>query len=300
MAKQDKTVRRGKKSRGLRNADRARPLPPDVTARNLAYEKSRRQDLNNDFVSLARLVPALAHAKRLNKNLIVKESIQHLQKRRDVCISAARDMQHLLEENERLRVEVRSLREHQGKLDCPLAKASHVTEAMAQLMEVENEISSEFPADFGEIWAGRRHRSGSSSSKADQSRAHDRTASSSPLGDSNHQPTQSQDAHNAHNASMANDSHVRRLISTEFRNSDTWDMAVPIEPQAPLLFAPELESLPPSSNAALFMPLQDAESALLEASLPTMDFSVGSWIEDTGLSYDWPSNLPQHLDFPVI
>jgi hypothetical protein len=64
---------------------------------------------------------------------------------------------------------------------------------------------------------------------------------------------------------------------------------------------PELEPFPPSSpNAALFIPLQDAESILLETSLPAMDFSVGSWIEDTGLPYDWPSTLPQHLDFSVI
>lgn len=66
MAKQEKIVRQGKRSRGVRNADRPRPLPPDVTARNLAYEKERRRDLNDDFVvrfDLGRYnVPILYHS----------------------------------------------------------------------------------------------------------------------------------------------------------------------------------------------------------------------------------------------
>ena len=36
--------------RGTRNANRPRPLPADVTARNLAYEKQRRQTFNDDLV----------------------------------------------------------------------------------------------------------------------------------------------------------------------------------------------------------------------------------------------------------
>lgn len=50
MTKQEKVLQQGKRSRGRRNADRPRPLPPDVTARNLAYEKERRRALNDDFV----------------------------------------------------------------------------------------------------------------------------------------------------------------------------------------------------------------------------------------------------------
>lgn len=207
-------------------------------------------------------------------------------------------MQHLLAENERLSVELRVLREQQGKLDSPPAEASQVTEAMAQLMNVENEISSEFPPDFGENWAG-RPRNGSSSSKADQSRAYDQRLPSLPPNDSSHQPTQFQDAHNT--STIATNTDIPQMSNTEFQVPDMWNMALPVEFQVPLLTGPELESFPPSSsNVAFSIPLQDANSTLLESSLPAMDFSVGIWVDETGLSNGWHSALPQHVDFPVI
>lgn len=45
MSNQNKVAKQGR-----RNANRPRPLPPDVTARNLAYEKQRRQTFNDDLV----------------------------------------------------------------------------------------------------------------------------------------------------------------------------------------------------------------------------------------------------------
>ncbi|KAL2839659.1 hypothetical protein BJY01DRAFT_250388 [Aspergillus pseudoustus] len=92
-------------------------------ARNLAIEKQRREALNEDFFGtyaahiyslitylsthptpfvdtaqedLARLVPGLAHVRRLTKVLIVNESNRHFRQQREMCIAAARDMQALL------------------------------------------------------------------------------------------------------------------------------------------------------------------------------------------------------------
>lgn len=207
-------------------------------------------------------------------------------------------MQYLLAENKRLNAEVCVLRRQQGKLANPPVVASHVTETMAQLLDVENEVSSEFPPGFGDNWAG-RPRSRSSSSKTDQPRDHDPMPSSSQPDESNHQPTQFRDAHAT--SAMATDTHLLQTSNTEFQVSDTWDMTLPVESQAPLLTAPTIESFPASSsNVAPFISSQDQGFTLSETSLPTLDFSNQGWMEDNELPYDWPSTLCQHLDFPII
>ncbi|KAL4860675.1 hypothetical protein BDV12DRAFT_204803 [Aspergillus spectabilis] len=112
---------------------RARPLPAHVMARNLAIEKRRREELNEDFLNLARLVPGLAHARRLSKMLIVNESIRHLRIQRDMCIAAAKVYA--------LRAQVGGCR---GMVPPPAIRP--VTDAMAHLMSVKDEVYGEFPA----------------------------------------------------------------------------------------------------------------------------------------------------------
>ncbi|KAL5338633.1 hypothetical protein BJX70DRAFT_195456 [Aspergillus crustosus] len=138
---------------------RARPLPPHVNARNLAIEKRRRGELNEDFLNLARLIPSLAHARRLSKVLIVNESLRHLRAQRDMCIAAGRDMQRLLAENGRLSAEVEGHRAQRAApaapepISAPATGPVRITEAMVQLMSVKDQVYGGFPAGFGDNWA---------------------------------------------------------------------------------------------------------------------------------------------------
>ncbi|KAL4928024.1 basic helix-loop-helix domain-containing protein [Aspergillus undulatus] len=122
-------------------------------ARNLAIEKRRREELNEDFVNLARLLPGLAHARRLSKVSIVKESIRHLKQQREMCLAAGRDMQELLSENNRLVSEVNGLRSQVWGPTMPLSAPRPMTDTMARLIAVKNEIYGEFPVGYGDNWA---------------------------------------------------------------------------------------------------------------------------------------------------
>ncbi|BCS23737.1 basic helix-loop-helix domain-containing protein [Aspergillus puulaauensis] len=132
---------------------RARPLPAHVVARNLAIEKRRRGELNEDFLNLARLVPSLADTRRLSKVLIVNESFRHLRRQRDMCIAAGRDMQDLLAENNRLVAEVTALRAQAGFTGIAPCAPRPITEPMTELMSVKDEVYGRFPAGFGDNWA---------------------------------------------------------------------------------------------------------------------------------------------------
>ncbi|KIW06101.1 hypothetical protein, variant [Verruconis gallopava] len=132
---------------------RQRPLPPDVMARNLAIEKQRREALNENFLDLARLVPALAYARRLSKGRIICESIRHFRHQREMCIAAAQGVQDLLAENDRLVSEVNALRAQLGETILPPREPMPATEAMIELMAVKDEVYGEFPAGFGDNWA---------------------------------------------------------------------------------------------------------------------------------------------------
>lgn len=64
-------------------------------------------------------------------------------------------MQELRVENNRLASELNALRLQMGGPTVPPVETKPVTEAMAQLMDIENETAGEFPEGFGESWAGR-------------------------------------------------------------------------------------------------------------------------------------------------
>ncbi|KAF4993188.1 hypothetical protein FGRMN_6673 [Fusarium graminum] len=141
-----------KKSRPKRKG-RPRPLPPDVTARNLAIEKQRREAFNENFLELARMLPSLASARRLTKVLIVNASLEHVRQQRALNLAAAQDMQEFLEENHRLISEVNTLRAQVGGPEMPLAQAKPTTQAMVQLAETKNHVFGTFNAGFGDNWA---------------------------------------------------------------------------------------------------------------------------------------------------
>ncbi|KAF5969242.1 hypothetical protein FBULB1_10341 [Fusarium bulbicola] len=134
--------------------NRPRPLPPDVTARNLAIEKQRRGELKEDFLELARLLPDLANTRRLTKVLIVNKSIEHVRQQRELSIAVASDMQEIVNQNHELVAEVNALRAQIGGPSMPQAQAKPMTQAMAQLAETKNHVFGTFPAGFGDNWAG--------------------------------------------------------------------------------------------------------------------------------------------------
>ncbi|KAL4951174.1 hypothetical protein BDW69DRAFT_186648 [Aspergillus filifer] len=141
-------VGRVKKRRG-----RPRPLLPHVNARNLATEKRRREELNEDLVSLARLLPGLANARRLSKVSIIQESARHLRQQRDVCLSAARELEELVAENSRLVSQLNALSATGWGSLLPNATQRPITEPMLRLMAVRDEVYGTFPAGFGDNWA---------------------------------------------------------------------------------------------------------------------------------------------------
>lgn len=97
---------------------------------------------------MARLVPSLACAPRLNKVVIVNKTVDHLQEQRNMCVAAGRDMQDLLAENRRLISELCALRTQIGATSTSPVEPKPVTSAMARLMGVENEVLGSFPAGF--------------------------------------------------------------------------------------------------------------------------------------------------------
>ncbi|CAG9983717.1 unnamed protein product [Clonostachys byssicola] len=124
-------------------------LPPDVNARNLRIEKQRRERFNETLLDMARLVPSLASMKRPSKKVVVCEAVRHLQQRRDMCIHAARDIRHLLAENHRLTSELNAMRSQlPGGSVTPLQTPRTPSEALLELMGVEDEPCGDFPDGF--------------------------------------------------------------------------------------------------------------------------------------------------------
>ncbi|KAL4731572.1 hypothetical protein ACLX1H_000545 [Fusarium chlamydosporum] len=131
---------------------RPRPLPADVTARNLAIEKQRRGEMNENFLELARMLPNIASARRLTKVLIVNKSIEHVRQQREICLAADRDVQDLLAENHRLVAEVNAMRVQLGGPAASIVQAKPATEAMTRLADTKNHVFGSFTEGFGDKW----------------------------------------------------------------------------------------------------------------------------------------------------
>ncbi|KAJ9611714.1 hypothetical protein H2200_004898 [Cladophialophora chaetospira] len=113
---------------------RARPLPPDVNARNLRIEKQRREVMNEKFMDLARLVPGLVAGGRLSKSHIVEESARYLRQQRAIWAAAAVDMRELIDENRRLISELNVVRSQAEGSQGPLLQTRPIKDASLQLM----------------------------------------------------------------------------------------------------------------------------------------------------------------------
>ncbi|KAJ4118946.1 hypothetical protein NW768_010688 [Fusarium equiseti] len=155
---------------------RPRPLPPDVTARNLAIEKQRRGEMNENFLELARMLPNIASARRLTKVLIVNKSIEHVRQQRELCLAADRDMQDLLAENRRLVDQINAMRVQVNGPGVMPMEAKPVTETMKQLAETKNQVFGTFAAGFGDKWVEKASQS-HSQSQTETGAVHDIPAS---------------------------------------------------------------------------------------------------------------------------
>lgn len=103
---------------------------------------------------MARLVPSLASAPRLNKVVIVNKTVDYLQEQRNMCMAAGRDMQDLVAENNRLVSEINALRTQVGASSTLPVEPKPITAAMARLMEVENKAPETVPTGFENNRAG--------------------------------------------------------------------------------------------------------------------------------------------------
>lgn len=99
---------------------------------------------------MARLVPALAGAPKLNKVLIVNETIQYLHDQRNMCIAAARDLQSIINANKSLTAEVKALRWERGQESLPTLQEPPLTDALCKLMTVEMQSLGTSPVAFSE------------------------------------------------------------------------------------------------------------------------------------------------------
>lgn len=103
---------------------------------------------------LARLIPALAPARRLSKSLIVQESAHYLQGQREMCLAAAAEIQGLLQENLEVITEVNTWREQYGM---PPRQPQVPGEAVQRLLKVDQDVLGTFPGGFGDNAAGDEH-----------------------------------------------------------------------------------------------------------------------------------------------
>ncbi|KAI5884981.1 uncharacterized protein SCHCODRAFT_02645939 [Schizophyllum commune H4-8] len=130
---------------------RRRTFTADDRAQHRVIEKQRREALNEKFIDLARLLPNLAHVRRLSKGLIVDASIAHHKRQRAQRLLASQEVRVLLEEREGLYKELDALRE---RLKEPPANAApkrpDLRPETKQILAVEEEVCGTFPAGFGD------------------------------------------------------------------------------------------------------------------------------------------------------
>ncbi|KAI4521941.1 hypothetical protein K525DRAFT_269382 [Schizophyllum commune Loenen D] len=130
---------------------RRRTFTADDRAQHRVIEKQRREALNEKFIDLARLLPNLAHVRRLSKGLIVDASIAHHKRQRAQRLLAAQEVRLLLEEREGLYKEVDALREKLKEPPAdPAPKRPELRPETKQVLAVEEEVCGTFPAGFGD------------------------------------------------------------------------------------------------------------------------------------------------------
>ncbi|KAG4435589.1 hypothetical protein IFR05_008935 [Cadophora sp. M221] len=129
---------------------RVRAFTADERASHRVIEKQRREALNERFLDLARLLPGLAHSRRLSKSIIVHESIEHLQTQRAMCLAAAIEIQNILAENLELIAEVNRWRGQFPGIEKSTCQPRPLGEAVVSLMKLDQDVFGTFPGGFGD------------------------------------------------------------------------------------------------------------------------------------------------------
>ncbi|KAG7091602.1 hypothetical protein E1B28_010621 [Marasmius oreades] len=91
-----------------------KPSTEEQRATHNAVEKARRENLNESFLDLAKLIPSIAQHRKPSKALIITSSISYLHASRRHRAMAARELRSLHMEAENLRKEVNNWRDHAG------------------------------------------------------------------------------------------------------------------------------------------------------------------------------------------
>ncbi|ORY29755.1 hypothetical protein BCR39DRAFT_161498 [Naematelia encephala] len=113
-----------------------------------AIERQRRETLNGKFLSLARLLPALASHRRPSKSAIVNGSISHLTHQRDQRLMAARLLRKMCAEHDELLNEVNEWRKANG---FPAKESAPAwTDEVEDVCSVEKEVFGNFASMGGD------------------------------------------------------------------------------------------------------------------------------------------------------
>ncbi|KAF2465799.1 uncharacterized protein BDR25DRAFT_239013, partial [Lindgomyces ingoldianus] len=93
---------------------RVRVWTPEDRAAHRVFEKSRREAFNDRLIDLAKQMPSLARTRRLNKHMIVEQSIARHITQRKMCLSVAQEVRQILTERDELLAEVNRWRSANG------------------------------------------------------------------------------------------------------------------------------------------------------------------------------------------
>jgi hypothetical protein len=99
---------------------------------------------------LARLLPSLAHARRLSKSIIVNESISYLNTQRAIRLAAANEVRKLLADYDSLLTVLNNRQHPYVPADIQQLPPRPVSEALLNLLGVEQEEFGTFPGGFGD------------------------------------------------------------------------------------------------------------------------------------------------------
>ncbi|RDL36004.1 uncharacterized protein BP5553_06616 [Venustampulla echinocandica] len=133
---------------------RVRAFTSEDRASHRAIEKQRREALNQSFLDLARLLPSLAHARRLSKSVIVNESISYLKTQREIRLAAASEVSKLLADYDLLRRALNNRVPDNSAADMLQIPPRPVSDALMNLLGVEQEEFGTFPGGFGDNGPG--------------------------------------------------------------------------------------------------------------------------------------------------
>ncbi|OBT87802.1 hypothetical protein VE02_02152 [Pseudogymnoascus sp. 03VT05] len=129
---------------------RIRAFTSEDRASHRSIEKQRREALNQSFLELARLLPPLAHARRLSKSLIVNESISYLNEQRAIRLAAASEVRDLLADYNSLITQLNALQYPHVSGESQQLPHRITTKALSEFMDVEREGFGTFSSGFGD------------------------------------------------------------------------------------------------------------------------------------------------------